>query len=491
MSTSQHPSIESVKSWIQDVPELEVRENNVFCRSCQSVLTVVRHAHVTQHIASEKHRGNVGEATLRGKQKHFNRDFTEFMISCNIPWTQLDNSHFRDFITKCLGGDYGDVVVPSESTLRKNYLPFVCQEVQDEVRTELREKHLWLSVDETTDACGRKWVHVIAGTLEKDRPSPSRLIASKEIEEATADVIVAAVNSALHDLWGEQYDNQGKKFLLFLTDAAAYMKKAGVLLQTQYRNLLHFTCMAHALHRVVHTIVECYPTVNALIANTKKVFLKSPKRINLFQTTLPDVALPPEPVLTRWGTWLDAVEYYHRHFDAIKLVVDGLNSEEAQAIARAKAAFNDASVKQDLTHIHTNFSQLSVAIKQLEHAGARFTDAMSIVSDVQDHLSALQGGVNERVTAKLQSVLGNNPGYYTMARVVDLFKEKEIDTSSPSVKLATIKHFMYFQYAPVTSVDVERSFSFLKWMFADRRRSLTAEHLSQILIVFYNRRRQR
>jgi len=36
----------------------------------------------------------------------------------------------------------------------------------------------------------------------------------------------------------------------------------------------------------------------------------------------PDIPLPPRPVLTRWGTWLNASMYYCDHFQLIKEIIN-------------------------------------------------------------------------------------------------------------------------------------------------------------------------
>jgi hypothetical protein len=42
----------------------------------------------------------------------------------------------------------------------------------------------------------------------------------------------------------------------------------------------------------------------------KKIFVKAPARKMHFNPVAPGVPLPPEPVVTRWGTWTDAAIYY-------------------------------------------------------------------------------------------------------------------------------------------------------------------------------------
>jgi hypothetical protein len=53
-----------------------------------------------------------------------------------------------------------------------------------------------------------------------------------------------------------------------------------------------------------------YSNVEKLVGNGKKIFVKSPGRIELFKNKAPDIPLPPTPVITRWGTWLDDTMYY-------------------------------------------------------------------------------------------------------------------------------------------------------------------------------------
>jgi len=85
--------------------------------------------------------------------------------------------------------------------------------------------------------------------------------------------------------------------------------------------LAHLTCLVHGFHRVSETIRYNYSEVDQLIATIKKIFLKAPSRVSKFKEIYPDLNLPPEPIITRWGTWLKAVQFYCDHFDKIKNVI--------------------------------------------------------------------------------------------------------------------------------------------------------------------------
>jgi hypothetical protein len=122
------------------------------------------------------------------------------------------------------------------------------------------------------------------------------------LEHTNHSTVAQFVNDGLKVLWPQSI--QEVKVLLLYLDAAAYMLKATTALKVFYQNLIHFTCMAHGPQRVVEEVTSNFPDVNKLISSRKKVFMKAPQCVQCYRNELPDVALPPEPVLTRWGTWI-------------------------------------------------------------------------------------------------------------------------------------------------------------------------------------------
>ncbi|VVC30206.1 Hypothetical protein CINCED_3A011907 [Cinara cedri] len=85
-------------------------------------------------------------------------------------------------------------------------------------------------------------------------------------------------------------------------DVAPYMVKCGKSLNALYSKMIHVTCAAHGLHRTCEEI---------------------------FKTHVPNIPLPPESVITRWGTWLNASIYYCEYYKEIYEIVEMLNSEDA------------------------------------------------------------------------------------------------------------------------------------------------------------------
>ncbi|VVC28126.1 Hypothetical protein CINCED_3A013011 [Cinara cedri] len=106
------------------------------------------------------------------------------------------------------------------------------------------------------------------------------------------------------------------------------MIKSGKSIKSFYPKFVHITCVAHELHRVAEEIRNQFPHMDELISNVKKVFLKAPSRTILFRNMAPNLALPPQPILTHWDTWLNAAFYYCDNLEFIKEIILQLNSED-------------------------------------------------------------------------------------------------------------------------------------------------------------------
>jgi len=114
------------------------------------------------------------------------------------------------------------------------------------------DKKIWVSLDETTDAEERFVANFIVGTLEVGCPGKTFLLNCEVLEKANHSTVAKMFNNSLSLLWpGDiQYDD----VLLFVSDAAPCMVKAGKSIQSFYSKMIHVTCIAHALHRVAEEI---------------------------------------------------------------------------------------------------------------------------------------------------------------------------------------------------------------------------------------------
>lgn len=156
------------------------------------------------------------------------------MVAVNMPWKCLNNKVWKNFLKKYTNQD-----IPNESTLRKNYLEECYNLAVEKIWKDIGNNYVWILVDETTDVTGCYIANIMVGKLCENQETQPHLLACKELPETNHATIARFVNSALKILWpsgGEE------KLLLLVTDAAAYMLKAGRNLKIFYPNVFVPAC---------------------------------------------------------------------------------------------------------------------------------------------------------------------------------------------------------------------------------------------------------
>lgn len=256
------------------------------------------------------------------------------------------------------------------------------------------------------------------------------------------------------------------------------MLKAGEILKRHYVNMLHVTCLAHALHRVCEFIRDEFSLVNSFVNNFKKILLKAPHRTHLYRQCCPALPLPPQPVITRWGTWIEFCNFYADHYEALKTFVSRL-SDEAQSISKCKLIMNDPTVYDQLHYIKTHFGFLPNLITQLEGRNIPLTESFSKFNTCMIKLKSYTGDFGARLSNKINNVINRNPDFQSLFKIsLGLFDEENL------LKYANL--YSNFTLAPVTSCDVERSFSTLKDLLSSKRTKLTHENLEKLIFILVN-----
>lgn len=64
----------------------------------------------------------------------------------------------------------------------------------------------------------------------------------------------------------------------------------------------------------------------------KKIFKKIPSRVQIFKNHEPAVSLPPEIIITRWDTWINAIVYYCKYYKEIHDIMNVLDLNDALCI---------------------------------------------------------------------------------------------------------------------------------------------------------------
>lgn len=479
-----------LKNYVAEYNDFKTDGKILFCKVCNRVVSADTTFMVKQHLATAKHiqlkerdltkkstQQLFGECSTVNKDDQFAKDLCLAFIGADIPLYKMRNTNIRIFLEK-----YTDHKVPSETTLRTNYVNGLYKTTVENIRRNIKNHFVWIAIDETTDEAGRYVANVIVGIMHPDQTLSKQnfLLNTALLEKANYTTIARLFDESVKIL-GENFDKD--KILLFLSDAAPYMTKAARAIQIFYPKITHLTCVAHGLHRVCEYIRGFYPKVDRLISNIKKVFLKAPSRIEIFKEIAPGIALPPQPITTRWGTWLAAVRYYSNNFESLICVFNALDDEEAASIKISKELLFDPSVKADIIFIAANYCFLETSITKLETSGLPLVDQIKIISDAAKEINNVQGEAADAIKRKFTSVIDKNYGFAVLSSI-----SANIVTASmgSAPETYTIEEMLSFKFAPTTSVDVERSFSMYKSVFRSNRQSFLFENLSQIFVIYCN-----
>ena len=162
----------------------------------------------------------------------------------------------------------------------------------------------------------QKYISVLVGSL--DAPNQTFLVDSHPLE-SSSNVYSSIIMHTVDDIL-QQLEIKRENFLLFLTDAARYMSLAGKTLKELYPSLMHVTCVAHLLHNCVMRVCAHFKNIDEIIATIKAATIKKKDRKKDFHDAgLPS---PPDPVITRWATWLRAASYYSENLPAVCIIVN-------------------------------------------------------------------------------------------------------------------------------------------------------------------------
>lgn len=463
------PKPNTIKGWIQHHSaneDLVYDENSnfVFCNKCNSKFSAFKKSAIERHLTSKHHMED-------SHQNEFYHDLAILMISMNIPWNQLNNHYLKDFFFKYFPNWH----LPSESYIRKYIFENIFFEKMEEFRDNLKEGPFCISIDETCDTLGRKIVNILCSTLNCRDPSKKYLIYSKAQSTVNSDTIFNCFKESLSLLWGSHSVENFKNIILFTSDAAPYMLKAGKKIKEMCPQILHVTCIVHGIHRIAETIRSHYKNVDDFINNTKKVFLKAPSRVKILNNMYPSLPLPPKPIITRWGSWLRCVNYYKENWHQIKNVILSLD-DNCVAVNKCKVFLENPDLYNHINSISTHYGSIPEIITSLESDKLDIFSVRKILNDFQRQLE--NNNINNIILNKFNNVFEKNPDLNV---IFELTNKIETNATWYEIKVDCLK------FASLTSVACERSFSQMNYVLNSRRLRLTEVNLEKIVILYCNK----
>ena len=424
----------------------------LFCRICSTTVKCDKTHYVESHRNTQKHQSNGASLAKQPKLasdkekdgKTFTQRVTSAFLSADIPLKKIADPAIRELF-KTMGHP-----LPSESTCRNNVEKIhfdILEKIQDIVSYE----DIFIVFDETT--IGKEsYSNTLIGTVSK--PEVTYLVECRPLSSSlNAAEVCRIIDEVLR-----QFNIERNRFVLLISDAARYMTAAGRNLKVFYPKMFHVTCLAHLLHNCCLKVRSSYTKVDRLISTIKAATVRNKERRNLFA----NIGYPPEPVLTRWGSWLSAALYYAKNLVEVRSIFDTITGEEL--VRRAKDALNQPGIDQDLRDIVSNYSCLIENVDLMEKSSLGLQQAHKIVTDLQFENDPCQ--------------IGN----YITKRMQENGINEIINMSNDEISPEMYSRLMKCQ---ATSCSVERSFSILNKILA-KDRNFKPSNLQFYVVAKFN-----
>ena len=444
------------RPWREFEKEFRVNPNNeLFCILCNTTVNCDKRFRVEKHRDGAKHQNFLSltqykkpsQTFLPVTKNDFKTKIVEAFIAADIPLFKLQNARIRGLFT-----DLGQPL-PSESACRAHVDNLTQADIERLKQYFNKGKNIFMVFDES-NINNTNYVNILMG--DTSVPEKTFVVKCSEVATVNKHVVAVMLDDALRKL-----EIQREKFVLLLSDSASYMTAGTAALKLLYTNLFHVTCTAHLLHNCAEKVRSHFPDVDDLIARIKAATLKNKTRRQLFE----HIGSPPQPVVTRWGSWLQAAFFYADYFLEVKSVV---NRFEGQGIlvVRAKEAVNSSSVMESLMKIKRDYMNLPKIIEKLESTKCTMNEAYTELTtlDMKQDCVAIGAYIKKRLRRN-----GDLEAIVKMQRV----------GVSPSL-------YAELQCCQPTSASVERSFSVLARLLRKDRPFLPS-NAEKYLSLHYNK----
>ena len=139
-----------------------------------------------------------------------------------------------------------------------------------------------------------------------------------------------------------------------------------------------------------------FKNIDEVIATIKAATIKNKDRKKDFHDAgLPS---PPDPVITRWATWLRAALYYSENLPAVRTIVNNWTSA-GLLVSRAKDAINVEDLVPDLVKIN-QYRTLAANVEFLEGSACTITEAYGLLKNMQfnDDPRPIKNYINKRLS---------------------------------------------------------------------------------------------
>lgn len=131
--------------------------------------------------------------------------------------------------------------------------------------------------------------------------------------------------------------------------------------------------------------------------------------------------MPPQPILTKQGTWLMTAIHYCKHYQLIKSVEWNLINDDV--VTNEQTLLADNSLEFNLAFIIANYGNLPKYITTIETFELLSADAIGIIEKVRNKIRIDQSKIGKTINQKFKNVIEKNKGYKATNNISNILEE--------------------------------------------------------------------
>lgn len=135
----------------------------------------------------------------------------------------------------------------------------------------------------------------------------------------------------------------------------------------------------------------------------------------------------------------------------------------------------------EIAYIASNYGFLSKSIEKLETRGLPLVESIETVATAKLKIDSVVGKAAQSIKRKIETVLSKNTGYNELSKISEILKGE-----CQNITITDTSNIKYFKFAPVVSVETERSFSLYKNVLTENRTNFLFENLKRHIVVYCN-----
>ena len=163
-----------------------------------------------------------------------------------------------------------------------------------------------------------------------------------------------------------------------------------------------------------------------------------------------------------------------KNYEIIIKILEKFHPKDAICIQKVQKLIKKSQLKIELSYILSNFQFFTEILTKIQSKSASLEKSIELFQEFEAQLLGIKGDFGEKLSEKYYYLINKNGGLNITKNIYQIQMGINLETKLTRDQIAA------FKYAPITSCEVERTFSMYKFMFNQRKHNVIFENFTVI-----------